>query len=113
YARPLRTHASFPTRRSSDIRQQRERELVAIAKRTMTLGGLWTDTGHVEAGLLNRHVQVTNAAGLTPAAGCEVRGIEVENQRPVTQQSAQRDVLATVVRQGEFRCSRAYFQHPR
>ena len=74
-----------------DVRQQREGQLVLLAESAVALRALRADAREPEAGRMDLVVQVADLAGLARAARGEVGGIEVEDQRAVAQQLAERD----------------------
>src|SRR5213082_1320682 len=94
-----------------DVGEQGELQLVLFAERAMARRGLWTHAGDVESRLLDLDGQVADRAGLARAPGSEVRRIEIQDQRTLAQQRAERHSLLVLVRQRELRRSPAHSQH--
>src|SRR5437016_6687086 len=88
-----------------DVREQDERQLVLFAESAVTLGPLRAHARDTEARLLDLGMQVADGARLAGAARSEVGGIEVQDQRPVAQQRAERHALPVLVRKCELRRS--------
>src|SRR6185437_7857350 len=93
------------------VRQEGERELVLLAESAVTLGTLRTHTRDFEPRRVELRVQVPDLASLARASRREVGRVEVEDERAVAQQIAERSRLAVLVRQGEFRRPGADCQH--
>src|SRR6185437_4322468 len=94
-----------------DVRQEGEWELVLLAKSAVALRALRADTCHSEPRGIQLRVQVPDLAGLARASGSEVGRVEVEDERTVAQQIAERGRLTVRVRQGELGRPGADCQH--
>src|SRR5262249_19659907 len=88
-----------------------ERQVVLLLEFAMALGPLWTHTRHIETRALNRGVQVADGAGFTGTARREIGRVEIKDQRPGTQQGAQRYGLPSVIRQRKLWRSTPNLQH--
>ena len=93
------------------VRQQGEGELVLVAERAMALRALRADARDFEPGRIELRMQVPDLASLASTSRREIGGVEIEDQRPIAQQIAERGHLAVRVRQGEFGCPSADCQH--
>ncbi len=86
-------------------------QLVLIPEPAMTLGRLRADADDAKACRDYLRVKVADVAGLLSAAGREVGRVEVEDQRPVFQESRQPLLAAILVGQRKIRGKFADSQH--
>src|SRR6185437_7080945 len=107
--RPL--HAIHLDDEAVAVREESEGELVLVAEGPMALRALRADARDSDSGGIDFGMQVPDLASLARAARSEIGRVEVEDQRPVAQQIAERGRLSVRIRQGELGRPGADRQH--